>query len=226
MDGEPSDLLNRQHFVRILVFRHTLFYLLYILSICGVDCFQKCNIPADNRLRFHVCYEAGRDFCAVFVQYRHRSNDQRDAFDLCQPSGCQIRAEQEELNAPLLKVLADLFDDRKRRIIDNTAPVRIIETLIIATGPERTNHFFAFNSVTDRDIIGDRVINIFWRITVVCRLLRFKFFDEAFVIIELASLFSVCHLTPDFVVSACRRRHAPRYIDQPRCIGTASRPGI
>ena len=93
----------------------------------------------------------------------------------------QGRREQKKPNAPFLVPRDDGRQDRKRRVVQNNAPLWIILRLIVLARPERPDDPGLINSVLLTHPVAHRVVYFRRGHAVICCQLRLKFLYKLFV---------------------------------------------
>lgn len=91
-------------------------------------------------------------------------------------------SEKKKPNAAFVVPSANLAQDRKRRVIDDNAAVRVCEFLIIAAGIKRPDDRRGFDLVTRKRPRQKRVVDIGRGVTIIRRQFWLELIDERVVL--------------------------------------------
>ena len=151
-----------------------------ILFIGRINLFPKAW-RTHSRIVPHVCHEGNADIRAVIKRHDCTASD---IIQLATPNTEKRKSwgEQKESDAIPHIPVADLGDDRERRVIYNNGILVIGHRLIIAARIERTQHLRARQAITINGPIFNRRVNILRRVAVVRRFLWHEFLNKGLVV--------------------------------------------
>ena len=103
------------------------------------------------------------------------------------------------MDAALRVKSADLREDRKRRVVDHHAAVRVGLVFIVASGVKWPNNRRALQAVVRQSPVADRLVDVLRRVAVVGGEFRLEFIHKFLIILAAFAL----DISPE-VVSFCR----------------------
>ena len=161
----------------------------------------NCGIKFRIGFDFHgskVGNKRGRDRRTVFISHVC-TNRQIVACPGRDAKKRQRRRKEEKSDAALRVKSADLREDRKRRVVDHHAAVRVGLVLIVASGVKWPNNRRALQAVVLQSPVADHLVDVLRRVAVVGGEFRLEFIHKFLIILAAFAL----DISPK-VVSFCR----------------------
>ena len=174
------DADRRHHAVRVGIIWQLHFVLVCVLRIQTIHKAPQLR----HRLDFVISKIGNKtraNICPVFIgdAARHRQIVARPG---CGAKKRQCRRKEEKLDAALCVKSADLREDRKRRVVDHHAAVRVGLVLIVASGVKWPNNRRALQAVVLQSPVADHLVDVLRRVAVVGGELRLELIHKGVVL--------------------------------------------